>query len=152
MILGVQPRCRTPELTRGAPGEAVFVHPDLPADQVEARAELADLRGHAFSVLAQQSQPFALVAGSSPDELGIAADRGERHAGGAEAGADIQPLQVLLVVDAVPVEVALHRVGEDALPLVETQRVNAQTCAFGDLSDAQTRFDLSQSIVPGMCL
>ena len=34
-----------------------------------------------MSLLVQESQPFALVAGSLPDELGIAADRGERHAG-----------------------------------------------------------------------
>jgi len=130
-------------------GEALLVHADLPSDEVEALVEVADLRGHAFPVLTQEGEPFLLVAASLPNELGIAADPGERHAGGAEAGAELQPLDVLLAVDPVPVEPASHRIGEEALAFVEAQRVHAHSRAFGDVSDAQARFDLSQSFLQG---
>src|SRR6266542_4799169 len=139
----VGPGCRAPQGAGSALGDAVFVHFDLPADEVEALAELADLRGHAFPVLAQEIEPFLLVAGSLANELGVPTDPDERHARGAEVGADLQPLDVLLAVDAVPVGAPAHGTGQDAGALVEAQRVDAETGALGNLPDAQARRDLT---------
>jgi hypothetical protein len=135
------------EVAGGALGEAVFVRFDLPADEVEALAQLADLGGHTFSVLTQEIKPFVLVAGSLPDELGIPADPGERHARGAEVGADLQPLEVLVAIDAVPVGPPAHGTGEYALALVEAQRVDTETSAFGNFSDAPARYEVTQWIL-----
>jgi len=75
LISGLRAGSR-PQVTDGALGEAFLVHADLPADEIEAPVQVADLRGHAIPVLAQEIQPFLLVAGSLPDERGIEEDSG----------------------------------------------------------------------------
>jgi hypothetical protein len=74
------------------------------ADQLQALCELAYPAGHVLLMLAQEGQPVLFVAGYVPDELGVAADRGQRHAGAAQACADGQLLHVLLAADATPAQ------------------------------------------------
>jgi hypothetical protein len=69
--------------------EQVLVHPDLEGDQVQALGEPAELGGDLPVVLTQQRESFLLVAGALPNEVGVSAERGERHAGGAKDDADV---------------------------------------------------------------
>jgi len=63
----------------------------------------------------------------------------QRHAGGAEPDAQIQPLQVRLALGAAAAGRPLHRGGEQALALVEAQCVHAEPGALGSLPDAEAR-------------
>jgi hypothetical protein len=92
----------------GALVEKVFVYADLEPDQVHALGEPADLRGHVVLVRAQEREPLFLVAGSLSDQVGVSAERGQGHAGGAEDDADGQPLDIILAVGAAPARSASH--------------------------------------------
>jgi len=96
-------------------------------------------------VLAQEREPFLLVAGAFPDKVGVPTERGQGHAGGAEDDADGQPVHVVLGVAATPARPPAYGTDEEALLLVEAEGVHAQAGPFGDLPDAQTRGDLSHA-------
>src|SRR6266545_2701320 len=92
-------RRRAPQAVGGSPVQMVLVHLDLVGDRIQALGERADLGGHLVLVPAQQREPVGLVAGSLPDEVGVAADRAQRHAGGAEPGAEVGVLAGGLLVE-----------------------------------------------------
>jgi hypothetical protein len=119
--------------------DQVLVHPDLEGDQVQALGEPTELGGDASVVLLEERETFLLVARARTNKVGIAAERGQRHAGGAKDDADGQPVDVVLAVATTPAGTTTDRADEDTLLLVEAERVHAQTGALGDLPDAQTR-------------
>ena len=125
--------------------EEVLIYSDFEPDQIQALGEPADLSGEVRLVLAQERESFFLVADSLSDEVGVSTERGQGHARGAEDDADGQPVHVILAVDATPTRSASHGLDEEAFVLIEAQRVNAQARAVGDLSDTQTRCDLSHA-------
>jgi hypothetical protein len=124
----------------------VLVDVDLVGDHLQALGERADLGGNLVLVPAQQRESVGLVAWSVPDEVGVAADRAQRHAGGAEPGAQVQPLHVVLAVETMPVAAAPDGFSEEALALVEAQRVDAQPRLLGDLPDGQFRCALTHTV------
>src|SRR4029450_3885450 len=118
----------------------------LRADHVEAIGESPNLTDHILLVLAQQREPFLLISGSLPYQIGILAEHRQRQCGGPQRRADGQPLHVLLAVHPAPAQSPSYRKGKNPLALIEAQRMNAQTRPIGDLSDAQTRGDLSHAV------
>lgn len=81
----------------------VFVDADLVGDEVEALGEPADLVGRTLLVLAERGQALRFIPGALADEVGLLADRGQGHAGGAQDDAGRQPVDIVLGVDAAAV-------------------------------------------------
>lgn len=147
ILWGQQGVCRA---LGGTLGAALLIEPDLEGDQLQALVERCDLGGHVLLVLAQQAEAVFLVARSLPDQVGVLADRDERHAGDAELDADFEPFEVPLGVDPASIGAAVNRGDEQALALIEPQRVNAQAGALGDLPDAQAQLRFRRASWPNV--
>src|ERR671931_844105 len=71
-----------PELVGVAGGEVAPVHVDLVVDELEVLLQLGELREHFGAMVLQEVEPFLLVARPGGDELGVAPDGLDGHAGG----------------------------------------------------------------------
>lgn len=80
-----------PELVGVAGGKSASVHVDLVVDQFEVLAGLGQLCKDGVTVSFQQGDAFGFVAGSGADELCVAADGLDGHAGGAQFRAYLDP-------------------------------------------------------------
>ncbi len=128
-----------PQAVRGSGGDVVGVDLDLVADHAKGVVEFGDLREHAGLVTAQDVKAFGDGVWARDDELGVAADVVEGHAGRPKAGADFQPFHLFLGEHAPAGRVATDGRKEQALPLVEAQRVRGQAGELADLTDRQGR-------------
>src|SRR5262249_3852412 len=98
---------------------------------------LSQLGGHVGAVGLQEGKPLLLVPGPGGYELGVAPDGLDGHAGGAQLGADGNPLQVFVLV-APPAAVGSGDVvNNPTCTLVVPRGSPAAAGAAGGLGDAQ---------------
>jgi proline iminopeptidase len=126
---------RSPEPVGFPRGQAFPVHLDLVVDRLEVLLHLRQLGEHVGPVGFQESEPLVLVARPGGDQLRVAADARDGHAGGAQLGADDDPLEVESPVPAAPAARPVDRAGDQAGALVVAERVRAHAGAAGRLGD-----------------
>src|SRR5690348_958280 len=76
------------------------VDADLVVEDLEVLLQLGEPCEHLDAVGLEEGETVLLVAVAVGDELGVAPDGPDRHAGGPQPGADVDPVQVELLVAA----------------------------------------------------
>lgn len=112
----------------------LFIKGDLVVELIQAFLQLRHLPEGFLAARAQQFQPTGdgFVSLHVPaDEF---ADLADLHAGGLEAGDQIQPGKVVLGENAVAVVTASHE-GQQSLLVIKAQRVHAHADVLGRLTD-----------------
>jgi len=130
---------RGPQTVGVAGGEAAPVDADLVIEEGQALPQLGQPGGDLGAVRLQEGEPFRLVAAPCRDELGVAADGPDRHAGGPQPGAHGDPVEVEPVIAPPSAGGAADGGDDQAGALVVAQRVHADPGPAGGLGDAQSR-------------
>jgi len=128
-----------------ASGEPTSVDVDFVVDELEVFLYLGELGGHVGAVGLHEGKSFLFVAGPGGDELGVAADGLDGHAGGPQLGADGDPVQVELLVAAPSGVVAVDGGDDQARAFVVAQGVRTNPGAGSGLGDAHTRLGVGVS-------
>jgi glycerophosphoryl diester phosphodiesterase len=135
IVAGAARLDRRPEAVGLAGGEASPVDVDLVVDDLQVLLDLRQLGEHVGAMGLQEGQPFRLVARAGRDQFGVAADALDGHAGGAQFGADDDPLEVEFPVPAAAAARPVDRADDQAGALVVAEGVHADPGAAGGLGD-----------------
>lgn len=115
--------------------QAAAVDVDLVVDEFEVVLEFGEFGEDVGAMGFEEFQAVLLVAAAGGDEFGVLADGSDRHAGGPEAGADLDPVQVELVVAAAAAGGPVDGGDDQAGTFVVPQRVHAHPSPLGGLSN-----------------
>src|SRR5579862_6840335 len=89
---------RRPGMVGFARGDPAAVDADLVVEELQVLLEFGEPGEDLSAVGLEEGEAVLLVAVAVGDELGVAPDSPDRHVGGPQPGADVDPVQVELLV------------------------------------------------------
>src|SRR5882724_10575177 len=121
-----------------AAGQPFAVEIDLAVDQLERQRPVRDCFEHPRAMGIQHLLSLLERAASLLDQCSVRAHFGDRHAGATQPVHQIEPVDVVLVVDAPPTGIA-HHAWYEALRLIPADGVHGAPRSGGEFADAQVR-------------